>query len=118
MLQAPSGLDDFLSATLTVENQDRTVLNFDSMDTLEGELKAKVLEAGNSEPVAASGSKTHGVVGMAGTGKTVAIIGLSTQGDIKARVKHGIYFMSFGQEATEKMVVQEITKIIKAAGGV
>ncbi len=88
------------------------------MDTLDGQLKASLLDSGDFGVTAACGAKTHSLVGMGGVGKTIAMTGLATQPDIKARFSGGIYFLSRGQEAKTVDVIEEIAIAVEKSGGI
>lgn len=58
-------------------------------------------------------SCVHGVSGMAGVGKTTALIGLGHDQKIKAHFVHGVLYMSLGAAATEESVANELSKILE-----
>ncbi len=84
--------DVFLPSTNTPALTDAVKLDFDAKDlegnrcTPEGILKQHVLSSESSRNVtAAAGVMVYGVVGMAGVGKTVALVGLASDREIRDR---------------------------------
>lgn len=100
-------------------------LNFGSKDSdgsfssPEQVLKHLVSESATSnDVVAASGvpSAMHAVSGMAGVGKTTALIGISHDADLRKHFSDGILYMSLGAEASEETIVSELDYIMQATG--
>lgn len=54
-------------------------------------------------------SSVHGVSGMAGVGKTTALIGIGHDPKTQAHFVDGILYMSLGAAATEESVANERT---------
>ncbi len=71
----------------------------------------------SSTVTAAAGVMAYGVVGMAGVGKTVALLGLASDREIHDRFPDGILFMALGQGATLQSVIGELKKIVVLTGG-
>lgn len=67
------------------------------------------LKSGRHNPV-------HGVSGMAGVGKTVALIGLGHDEDIQNHFTDGVLYMSIGANATLGHVITELWKIMSVTG--
>ncbi len=111
---APEGYCPSFSAPSTSQT---ITLDFDSKDekgkpaTPEGFLKQSLL---NEVVTAASGEarSAHGVLGMAGVGKTVALQGLCYDKDVKKQFPGGIHYMKFGRDATLQTAIPEIAKIL------
>ena len=112
-----------VSSTLALHHT--VVLNFDEIDadgnpaTPEGKLKHSVLSSLCSTQVAAAVGvmkPTHGVVGMGGVGKTIALQGLAYDIDIRDRFIDGILYMSLGQDANVQKVMDEICRIMRITG--
>ncbi len=59
----------------------------------------------------------YGIFGMAGVGKTVALVGLTSDREIRERFPDGILFMTLGQSATVQSVIGELKKIVALTGG-
>lgn len=106
-------------------------LDFESKDAHgqftapEADLKSSVLISTSPSNVTvargASGARraslpVHGVSGMAGVGKTTALIGLGHDDDIKAHFLDGVFFMSIGASASEGHVIIELEKIVRVTG--
>ncbi len=100
-------------------------LDFEARDaegqfvTPEGVLKYKILSSVSTEAVTAAAGQlnpAHGVVGMAGVGKTIALQGLACDGDIRERFPDGIQYLSLGQGATVQIAVGEIAKVMTMSG--
>lgn len=60
----------------------------------------------------------HGVSGMTGVGKTIALTGLGHDPDIKAHFLHGVLFMAVGAKATVGRLTSELCKIMRGTGAV
>lgn len=55
-------------------------------------------------------SPIHGVLGMAGVGKTTALIGLRNDSKIRAHFTNGVLYMSLESAATVEGVTAELSK--------
>lgn len=87
----------------------------------EGELRHCVFVSTDRHDVTAArgvSSSVHGVSGMAGVGKTTALIGLGHDPEVKAHFVHGVLYMSLGAAATEEIVSNELSKILELTGAV
>ncbi len=87
--------------------------------TPEGVLKHKVLSSVSSKSVTyATGAlnPAHGVLGMAGVGKTIALQGLASDQDVRTRFPDGIQYLSLGQAAGVQTAIQEIARVMRLAG--
>ncbi len=84
--------------------------------TPEGVLKHEVLSSASSAKVVAGALKTYAVVGMAGVGKTIALLGLALDGDIRARFPDGIHYLSFGPDSTVQDAIAEIALPMRMTG--
>lgn len=85
----------------------------------EGALKCLVAKSTSSSDVtAASGARSsvHAVSGMAGVGKTIALVGLGHDVDLKEYFCDGILFMSLGAQATEEKIAGQLDVIMRATG--
>lgn len=58
----------------------------------------------------------HGVSGMAGVGKTTALIGLGHDADIQAHFVDGVLYMSIGATATVEHITRELYQIMRVTG--
>lgn len=97
--------------------QPSVVLKFASpgKPTMEGRLKLRVAAlCCKSVPRA---TPVLGVSGMGGLGKTVALLGLGWEADVRERFHDGIYFMRFGKEAEVLDVIAELTMVVRNSGG-
>ena len=98
-------------------------LDFSTTQTVEGEVKARVLEsversAGNKENIQANVTAVVGVEGMGGVGKTTALIGLARDPDIRDNFSSGgIYFLVVGKDATEANLIAKLKDIVSCSGG-
>ncbi len=121
-----TAVDKFCPWTNSPALTDTVKLHFDAKDaegapiTPEGILKQRVLSSDSSNTVSAAAGvmkSACGVVGMAGVGKTVALLGLAHDTDIRFRFPDGIFFMTLGQGATAQIVIRELVKILGTTGG-
>ena len=98
-------------------------LDFSTGCTMEGKLKATLLESikhssGNVENVHAHLTAVVGVAGMGGVGKTTALIGLAKDADIREKFSTGgIYFLVVGKDATPTNLVASLKRIVRRSGG-
>ncbi len=122
---AASSKEEYRSAISISSFSHSVNLNFDGRDaggqfvTPEGALKHKILSSISTETVTAATGKlnpAHGVVGMAGVGKTIALQGLASDKDIRHRFPDGIQYISLGYEATVQTAVQEIARSMTMTG--
>ncbi len=122
---AASSKEDYSSAISTPSFSHAVNLDFETRDaegqfaTPEGVLKHKILSSFSTEGVtAATGqiNSAHGVVGMAGVRKTIALQGLASDKDICQRFPDGIQYISLGQEATVQTAVQGIARAMTMTG--
>ncbi len=100
-------------------------LDFETRDaegqfvTPEGVLKYKILSSISTKTAAAATgapNPVHGVVGMAGVGKTIALQSLTSDKDIRERFPDGIQYISLGQDATAQTAVKEIARAMTMTG--
>ena len=98
-------------------------LDFSNQDTVEGKLKATLLECEdrttcNAENVYAPITAIVGVAGMGGVGKTTAMIGLARDADVREKFSRGgIYFVVVGKDATPGSLVARLKEIVRRSGG-
>ena len=95
-------------------------LDFSTSDTMEGQLKAKLLDQikqrGNNE-------REHhvtavvGANGMGGVGKTTALCKLAQEREVREAFPDGIHFMVVGKDATPGSLVQRLKSIVRKSGG-
>ena len=99
-------------------------LDFSTTDTVEGKLKATLLDnvkrsSSNAHNVRAHVTAVVGVAGMGGVGKTTALIGLANDPDVRETFSTGgIYFIVVGMDATPEKLVANLKKIVRGSGGV
>lgn len=91
-------------------NPPRLTLDYSTVLTCEGQLKAAVLKE--------DGSRVVGVValGMGGVGKTCALRGLAEEEDIKQRFPGGLYFIQVGKDATLSTVIHGVATAVERTG--
>lgn len=91
-------------------NPARLTLDYDSMETPKGKLKAAVF-------VQSSG-KTIGIFasGRGGVGKTCALRGLTTDPDVKEKFLDGTLYVPLGNDATEATVIKGVETIVDLTG--
>ncbi len=91
---AESSKEEYRSAISTPSCSHAVDLDFETKDaegkyvTPEGALKYKILSSASTEAVTTAAGQlnpAHGVVGMAGVGKTIALQGLACDTDIRER---------------------------------
>ena len=98
-------------------------LDFSTRDTMEGEVKAMVVEnAGQSacetRNVYGYATAVVGIAGMGGVGKTTALLGLSQDSDIREIFSSGgIYFLPVGQDTSPAKLVSGLKEIVNRSGG-
>ena len=98
-------------------------LDFSTTDTMEGNLKATLLESVKRPSGIAQNVHTHvtavvGVAGMGGVGKTTALIGLAKDLEVRETFSTGgIYFIVVGKDATPEKLVANLKKIVRRSGG-
>ena len=98
-------------------------LDFSTRDTMEGKLKAKVLESvsqSTSETQNVCGHVTAvvGVAGMWGVGKTTALLGLTEDADIREMFSGGgIHFLAVGKDASTAKLVAGLKEMVRRSGG-
>lgn len=94
-------------------------LDFDCKDgkgqvsTPEGKLRQSVYVSTNTKNVTVARgamSPVHGVSGMAGVGKTTALIGLGHDTEFRKHFTDGVLYMSLGAAATVEHVACELSK--------
>ena len=106
----------------TPRKMDSLYLDF-SRDTMEGEVKAKVLASVNlseqdTEDTTAKATAVVGVAGMGGIGKTTALIGLAQDPEIRETFSNGgIYFLTVGKDATPANLVYDLKEMVWQSGG-
>ena len=123
-LKAIAEGNDFFSADFTTVPNVRVpvYLDFSSRDTMEGEMKANVLESmerpgHNMGNVHGYVTAVVGVSGMGGVGKTTALLGLAQDPDVRERFSGGIYFVMVGKDATARSLVTCLKEIMRCSGG-
>ena len=92
------------------------VLDLNNSETYEGQLKQKVL-SGNSKTVGAVGARVTAAQGMSGVGKTCAVTAVGNDGDVQKYYSGGVYFLSFGQDATDGDVMSTLANKVEESGG-
>ena len=98
-------------------------LDFSKTETMEGKLKANLLESverlsGHVQTVNAHVTAVVGVAGMGGVGKTTALIGLAKDADVQEKFSTGgIYFVIVGKDATPEKLVRSLKSIVRKSGG-
>ena len=98
-------------------------LDFTTANTMEGEVKAKLLESVEHSERNVATAYAHvtavvGVAGMGGVGKTTALIGLAQQAEVREKFSSGgIYFLVVGKDATPGSLVAALKEIVSRSGG-
>ena len=98
-------------------------LDFSNQDTVEGKLKATLLEnedrtTCNAENAYVPVTAVVGVAGMGGVGKTTALIALAQDADVREKFSRGgIYFVVVGKDATPGSLVARLKEIVRRSGG-
>lgn len=93
--------------------------------TPEGELRSAVLSSTTpSSVVTAHGapdeeaytSRVHGVSGMAGVGKTIALIEIGRDEAVRSLLNDGVLLIRLGAEVTEKLIIERLAEIMRVTG--
>lgn len=85
----------------------------------EGTLKSLVLNSIVSNHVTVSRKAAfpvHGISGMAGVGKSTALVALGHDADIREYFADGVLYMSLGANATKHHIACELNRIMRATG--
>lgn len=104
-------------------------LEFNSLDeegkfcAPDGELRSTVLSSTTSNHVivahgAATSPVVHGATGMAGVGKTMALIALGHDEAIRTHLRDGVLFMSLGADASVEHVTRGLATMMKFTGAI
>eukprot|EP00171_Calliarthron_tuberculosum_P018924 IDg18924t1 len=91
------------------------VLDFESPETSEGRLLGTLmsLSRGDGE----RGVSALGAQGMGGVGKTTALRALCRKKQVCEEFTDGVCFLEFGQDATDRKVINEVKRCIENLGG-
>eukprot|EP00178_Gracilaria_changii_P002284 TRINITY_DN1335_c0_g1_i1.p1 TRINITY_DN1335_c0_g1~~TRINITY_DN1335_c0_g1_i1.p1 ORF type:complete len:381 (-),score=58.33 TRINITY_DN1335_c0_g1_i1:449-1591(-) len=108
----PPQLDEYTSCNLVPPNPPRLTLNYDTLTTCEGQLRAAVLRESKSRVVAVLAT------GKGGVGKTCALRGLGEDSVIERVFDGGIVWMGLGHDASVQNVIGGIADIVRGTGGV
>ena len=98
-------------------------LDFSTGDTMEGEVKATLVENVKRGPRGTQNVPAHvtavvSVSGMGGVGKTIALIGLGRDAEVQEMfARGGIYFLGVGKDATAAKLVGSLKGIVSISGG-
>ena len=98
-------------------------LDFSTGDTMEGEVKATLLESVNRSARNVQNTHSHvtavvGISGMGGVGKTTTLIGLAKDVDVREKFSTGgAYFLVVGKDATPGKLVTRLKDVVKLSGG-
>lgn len=111
--------DEFQPTFDVPENPPYVILKYgsvsdaqDAPQTAEAELKKAVLRIGTTRNVGAVGMR-----GMSGVGKSCALRGLAGDLDVKNWFDGGVYWLSLGQDATERDLIRQLEHIVTNSGG-
>lgn len=103
----------------------KVLLNLEAPDeeggcpTPERALKSLILDSIRADDVVSptAGPFTlHGVSGMAGTGKTTALMAMAHDAEIREQFTDGVLYMKIGRDATEEDVLRELGTIMLYTG--
>ena len=98
-------------------------LDFSTPNTMEGQVKAKLLERLQYSPPDTQDMHAHvtavvGVSGIGGVGKTTAIIGLAQDADVRKEFSDGgIYFLVVGKDVRAGNLVASLKEMVRRSGG-
>lgn len=124
----PTTIEPYRAAHFVPVLPDKAYIQFDSRDengmycAPEGDLKSALLKSTTMHSViAASGAATsvvivHGASGMAGVGKTTALIALGHDRHVRNIFKDGVLCMVLGADASGKHVTDKLAEIMKFTG--
>lgn len=123
--QHRSPVESFRSAFNTPAALRKARLDFELKDsegrfaTAEGQFRQFVLDSTDTKNgTVARGALclVHGISGMAGGGKTTALIGRGHDSEVRAHFADGVLCMSLGAAAKEESVANELCKILELTG--
>ena len=97
-------------------------LDFFTTDTVEGEMKVKVVDStshsAQETKVNAKSTAVVGVAGMGGVGKTTALLGLAQDPDIRKNFSNGgIHILTVGKDVAESKLVVGLKEMVHRSGG-
>ena len=98
-------------------------LDFTTTNTMEGQVKAKLLErlqhsSPDTQDVHAHVTAVVGVSGMGGVGKTTALIGVAQDVDVRREFSDGgIHFLVVGKDASAGNLVASLKDMVRRSGG-
>lgn len=124
---SPTTLENYRAEYVVPPLPDNLFLDFSSQDESgefcapEGHLKSKVLKSASSNRVIAARGVgrpeiVHGASGMAGVGKTMSLIALGHDKDLRHHFRDGILYLSLGADATVESITRGLYKIMKLTG--
>ena len=117
-LQSSCGVkeDSFVAQYNVPPIPESLVLDLNDSATYEGQLKQKVLN-NSARTVGAVGARVTAAQGMSGVGKTCAVTAVGNDSDVQRCYSGGVYFLSFGQNATDGDVVSKVADKVEESGG-
>ena len=84
--------------------------------TSEGRLLYTVMNI--SDQCSANDTKTLYTAGMSGIGKTNALKGVFYHVDVHSKNPNSVCYMSLGQYAINRTIMNELTRLVHSSGGV
>jgi NB-ARC domain len=90
----------------------------ESPRSAEGQLKLAVMTSDLGYYPSAIEALIVGLTGMAGMGKTTALICICHDADVKRKYPDAVYFMTLGQDASPESVVAQLSQIVEESGGI
>lgn len=126
-LSLPAAAEHYHAAHVVPPLPDNVHVEFDSQDKTgqyrapEGDLKATLLKSTSSNSViaargAATSAVVHGASGMAGVGKTTALIALGHDKDVRSHFCDGGLFMTLGADVSVNQITDRLARIMKFTG--
>lgn len=109
--------DEFVPSKIRAWMPVGTVCDLNARDqqgnpsTVESRIKMSILSSQQTENVVIA------LYGEGGVGKTTILNALSVDDDIRNYFEHGIYSLTFGIDATEETIVDQICKVVRESGG-
>ena len=109
--------DRFIAQYNVPSTPEGLVLNLDDHTTFEGRLKQRLLSDDVNTVGAVGGRQVAAAQGMSGVGKTCAVTAVGNDEEVQRYYSGGVYFFSFGQNADDGDIIQQLADKVETSGG-